>query len=107
MKRYFQNLKSAQSRRMRYILLSYLFAGSIGFGIGLYYQSVVAVIVAVLVTLLMGWKLTGLVYKNIKAPCPLCDTQELTESFSLQCRPATFECKECKSTYVEGVLIEK
>lgn len=107
MKPVFQNLKSAQNRRMHYILLSYLFAVSVGFGIGLAYPSLIGVIAAVLITFLLAWKLTALIYKTIKAPCPLCDAQELIENFTLQCRPAAFECKECNSIYVDGVLIEK
>lgn len=97
MKRYFQNLKSAENRRMRYFLLAYLLAGSVGLGTGILFYSIKGAIVAILVTYFLGWKLTALVYAKVKVPCPLCDAQELTENFTLQCRPAKYKCKECNS----------
>jgi len=107
MTRYFQNLELAQNRRMRYILLAYLISIIVGFGISLYFRTLMGLMVGLLVIYLLSMKLTALVYKKIRAPCPLCDAKELAENFTLQCRPAQYECKECKSVYMKGVLIEK
>jgi len=85
MTRYFQNLELAQNRRMRYIVLAYLIAIIVGLGIGIYFSTLIGVMAALLVTYFLSMKLIELVYKKIKAPCPLCDTQELTENFTLQC----------------------
>ena len=107
MTRYFQNLELAQNRRMRYVLLAYLISIIVGLGIGIYFSTLMGVMSALLVTYFLGMKLTELVYKKIKAPCPLCDAQELTENFTLQCKPAKYQCEECNSIYMKGVLIEK
>ncbi len=107
MTRYYQNLELAQKRRMRYTLLAYLFSIIVGLSIGLYFSTLMGIIGALLVTYFLSMKLTELVYKKIKAPCPLCDAQELTENFTLQCRPVKYQCQECNSTYIKGVLIEK
>ena len=107
MARYFHNLELAQNRRMRYLLLAYLLSVIVGASIGICFPSITGVIGASLVTYFLSMKLTEFVYKKIKAPCPLCDAQELIENFTLQCRPARFECKECNSIYMKGVLIEK
>ncbi len=107
MTRYFQNLELAQKRRMRYLLLAYLISIIVGLGFGLYFSTLMAVIGALLVSYFLNMKLTELVHKKIKAACPLCDAQELTEKFTLQCRPAEYQCDECNSVYMKGVLIEE
>jgi hypothetical protein len=103
-KRYFQNLKYAEDRRMRYILLVYLIAGFVGIGIGLFFYTINGIIAGIIVSYCVAWKLAELINEKIKLSCPLCESKELTENFTLQCRPAEYECKECKSVYVEGVL---
>lgn len=107
MTRYFQNLELAQNRRMRYIFLAYLFSIMVGLGIGLYFSSLVGVMSALFFTYFLSMKLTELVYKKIKAACPLCDAQELTEKFTLQCRTAKYQCEECNCVYLKGILIEE
>ena len=107
MTRYFQNLESAQNRRMRYMFFAYVLSIIVGLGISIYFSTLMGVMGALIVTYFLSLKLTELVHKKIKAPCPLCDAQELTENFTLQCRPAKYECKECNSIYIKGVLIEK
>lgn len=106
MTRYFKNLELAQNRRMRYMLLAYLISIIVGLGISLYFSTLMGVMGALLVISFLSIKLTKLVYKKIKAACPLCDAQELTEKFTLQCRPAKYQCEECNSVYMKGVLIE-
>ncbi len=107
MPHYYQKLELAQNRRMRYLLLAYLFSTIVGLGIGFYFNSLMGVVCALLLVSFLIVKLTELVHKKIKAPCPHCDAQELTERFELQCRPAKFQCEECNSIYIKGVLIEK
>jgi hypothetical protein len=107
MTRYFQNLELAQNQRMRYIVLTYLISIIVGLGISIYFSTLMGIMAALIVSYFLSLKLTELVSKKIKAPCPLCDAQELTENFTLQCRPEKYECKECNSIYIKGVLIEK
>ncbi|MFT5395572.1 MAG: hypothetical protein ACI85N_000759 [Gammaproteobacteria bacterium] len=107
MTRYFQNLELAQNRRMRYMFLSYMFSIIVGLGVGIYFFSLFGVMGALLTSYFLSLKLIELVYKKIEAPCPLCDAQELTEDFSLQCRPAKYQCEKCNSVYMKGILIEK
>jgi len=107
MTRYYQNLELAQNRRMRYIFLAYFFSIVVGLGIGLYFSSLMGVMCALLCTCSLSMRLTELVYKKIKAACPLCDNQELTEKFTLQCRPSKYQCKKCNSVYMKGNLIEE
>lgn len=107
MARYFQNLELAQNRRMRYMFLAYLISIIVGVRIGLYFSTLMGVMGALVISYFLSKKLTGLVYKKILAPCPLCNAQELTENFTLQCRAAEYQCEECNSIYMKGVLIEK
>lgn len=107
MKRYFQNLKSAENRRMRFFLLAYLFSGLVGLAVGKEFSQMSGVIVGASVMLILAWKLTELIYAKVKVTCPVCDGQELKENFTLQCKSAELECKQCHSTYVDGVLVEK
>jgi len=107
MTQYFQNLDLAQNRRMRYILMAYLFSILVGVIICLYFSNLPGMMSALLVSFLLSKKLTGFVYKKIKAPCPLCDAQELSEKFTLQCRSEKYQCEDCNSIYMKGVLIEK
>lgn len=105
--RYFENIKSAEKRRLRYFLLAYLFAGIICVAIALFFSTANGVIAGLMMGYYIGWKLTELIREKIKLPCPLCDAEELEESFTLQCKPSEYKCSECDSVYKEGVLIEK
>ncbi len=58
MTRYFQNLELAQNRRMRYILLAYLISIIVGFGISLYFRTLMGLMVGLLVSYLLSMKLT-------------------------------------------------
>lgn len=107
MKHYFQNLHSSENRRMHLFLLAYLFSGLVGLAIGKVFSSMSGVIIAVSVTFLLARKLTKTIYTKVKVTCPLCNGEELKENFTLQCKSAEYECKQCHSLYVEGVLIEK
>lgn len=107
MTRYFQDLELAQNRRMRYILFIYLISIAAGLSISLYFSTLIGIISGLLVSYFLSTKLTELVYKKIKTACPLCNAQELTEKFTLQCKVTKYQCEECNSVYSKGVLIKK
>tara|TARA_R110000782_G_scaffold134752_7_gene227122 strand:+ start:880 stop:1158 length:279 start_codon:yes stop_codon:yes gene_type:complete len=92
---------------MRYLLFIYLTSIAVGLGLGFYFNTLMGVISALLGTYFLSMKLTGLVYKKIKAVCPLCNAEELTEKITLQCKPTKYQCEECNSIFSEGVLIKK
>tara|TARA_R110000822_G_scaffold159476_27_gene299611 strand:- start:16503 stop:16850 length:348 start_codon:yes stop_codon:yes gene_type:complete len=109
----FQNLKAAETRRMWFIFLAFLVSGIIGLGVGLglYFYvitgTVFATIIALLCVYFFGMKLTALVDAKVKISCPICSASELEENYTLQCRPAEYECNHCNSVYRDGVLVEK
>lgn len=107
MKQYFDSIKLNENRRLRYFFLAYLFAGLIGLGIGVLFKTVNGIIAGIIMGYCIAWKLTELIRIKIKLSCPLCDANELTENFTLQCKPTAYECEACKRIYVDGVLIEK
>ena len=79
--RYFENIKSTEKRRLRYFLLAYLFAGIICVAIALFFSTANGVIAGLMMGYYIGWKLTEVIREKIKLPCPLCDAEELEESF--------------------------
>lgn len=122
--RSFQNLKAAEARRMRYILLAYLIAGFVGLSIGTTLYAVadytvtevrltttvtifLSTSLALLVVYFLGKKLVELVDKNVKVMCPMCNAPALEENHRLQCQLPEYECKRCNSVYRGGVLMEK
>ena len=107
MKKTFESIKQNEIRRMRYFFLAYLIAGLVGVGIALFFKTLNGVIAAIIMTYCVSWKFTELIRTKIKLSCPLCDANELTENFTLQCKPTAYECEKCKRVYVDGVLVEK
>jgi hypothetical protein len=107
MKRYFKNLQIAENKRLRYLLLAYLVATSFGLAAGVVFNSVAGIVIGIVLTSILCWIMTALVNAIVKVVCPLCNAQELTEKFTLQCRPAEFECKQCHSVYADGMLLNK
>ena len=113
--RYFQNLKAAEARRMRYILLAFVIAGFVGFSLALYLYSIagtgfsalLAISLALFVTYFLGRKLVLLVDKKVTVACPICNATALEENHRLQCQLPEYECKHCNSVYRGGVLMEK
>ncbi|KKL50087.1 hypothetical protein LCGC14_2309030, partial [marine sediment metagenome] len=89
--RHFQNLKAAEAKRMRYILLAYLIAGFVGlsFGIALYTVTEIrltttvtiflAASLALLTAYFLGKKLVELVDKKVKVSLTVCG--ETSESY--------------------------
>lgn len=117
--RSFQNLKAAEARRMRYILLAYLIAGFVGLSLGITLYTVteirltttvtifLAASLALLTAYFLGKKLVELVDKKVKVTCPMCNVPALEENHRLQCQLPEYECKHCNSVYRGGVLMEK
>jgi hypothetical protein len=122
--RNFQNLKAAEARRMRYILLAYIIAGFAGLSLGIALYAVtdyavtavrltttvkifLAASLALLAAYFMGKKLVELVDKKMKVTCPICNASKLEENHRLQCQLPEYECKRCGSVYRAGVLMEK
>ncbi len=122
--RSFQNLKAAESRRMRYILLAYLIAGFVGLSLGAILYAVtdyavtevrltttvtifLAASLALLTAYFLGKKLVELVGKKVKVACPMCNAPALEENHRLQCQLPEYECKRCNSVYRGGTLMEK
>ncbi|MEH6467878.1 MAG: hypothetical protein V7722_09630, partial [Porticoccus sp.] len=98
--RRFQNLKAAEARRMRYILLAFVIAGFVGLSLALYLYSIAGTLLstswamflatlftislALLVAYFLGKKLVLLVDKKVIMACPICNATSLEENHRLQ-----------------------
>jgi predicted membrane channel-forming protein YqfA (hemolysin III family) len=96
------SLVDTQHRKMLFTLLAYLVSGTMGLLVLLSLPFNAGIIVAPLVAFGLGWWLTRLVHRWVQPHCPVCDSNELTENFTLQCRLPEFQCERCQQRFVGG-----
>lgn len=96
-----------QRRRMLYTLAAYLFSGLVAVGVLVYFPVILGVIVAPMVAYGIGWSLTQLVNSGVQARCPVCESTELAENVTLQCRLPEYQCAQCQQRFVGGEIVKK